>query len=397
MMRAWAIGIAAIMFLSTSALPNASDVLPSVPPNVLQLLRSNDQIQIKSKLEISKPILTFHQQFLVLVRYGVAGKPLRKSKYRQLHFVLRVKDEQGNWYQGAQYSSFEVPEQFKNGDIEFSTSVYLRPGTYQFAIGLLESATGHANVNHLVITVPPPKKDRIPQINELLPPVEFPASMPDSKGMWPISLQMARLSLPGRNRQLDILLNVTKASRSDWLYRRQTEEVLAIGSVLGRLSLPDGCVRVSVIDALRTKIVLDRQNADQIDWGKLQASIEELDQNTIDISALENQRRVAEFTQRFIEGLARDTKGCTSSPNEEPVTAVISADLVLPLGAKIPRSPLRELTDVYYFHVGTGSAWMDGVGQILSSAKARKMNCSNPLKAREGIAEFITSLSTVAD
>jgi hypothetical protein len=173
--------------------------------------------------------------------------------------------------------------------------------------------------------------------------------------------------------------------------------VLAIGSVLGRLSLPNGCVRVSVIDALRTKIVLDRQNADQIDWGKLQASIEELDQHTIDISALENQRKVAEFTQRYIEGLARDGKGCTSPPNGEPVTAVISADLVLPLGAKIPRSPLRELTDVHYFHVGTGSAWMDGVGQILSSAKARMMNCSNPSKAREGIAEFVTSLSTASD
>lgn len=156
-------------------------------------------------------------------------------------------------------------------------------------------------------------------------------------------------------------------------------------------------MRVSVIDALRTKIVLDRHNADQIDWAKLQTLIKELDQNTIDISALENQHKVAEFTQHYIEALARDTKGCASPQNGEPITAVISADLVLPLGAKIPRTPLRELTNVHYFHVGTGTAWMDGVGQILSSAKARKMNCSTPSKTREALAQFIASLSTVAD
>jgi len=391
-MGPWIARLAVILFSLTPFICAA----PAIPPEITTLLRGPDRLEIRTKLSITKPVLTFHQQHRVIVIGNFSRKMIESGAIRKLHIVVKVQDANGDWLEGFQYTSFEVPEELKNRDFEYRTSVYLRPGKYRLGVVFLEHGTGRSDVFHVPIEISPIKNDPLPALNGALPVVEFPDEYPDGKGMWPISARMKRLPVYVSNpHRLDVVLNVTKGSESDWLYRRQAEIVFATGSVLGRLAISSGCVRVSVIDAMRMKVVLDRQNADDIDWLKLQQDIEELDQNTIDVSALENQRRIAEFTQRYIESLARDSSGCESDDAETaPMTAVVSADLVLPLGSKIPRTPLKEQTRLFYFHLGFGTSWMDGVGQILSSGKPVKFNCTNPHKVRKGLAELVSQLAT---
>jgi hypothetical protein len=168
--------------------------------------------------------------------------------------------------------------------------------------------------------------------------------------------------------------------------------ILESGSVLGRLHPNQGCVRLSVIDALRTKVVLDRISTQNLNWTKLQELIEDINQDVIDVHQLENQGKVARFTHDYLEKLAGDTLCGVAAGGLKPLVVVVSPDLTLPDGNQMAELETLPHDSYVYLHEGYGGGWTDAMGQILSSAKPEKLKCSTPRQFREAVAKIASEL-----
>jgi hypothetical protein len=245
--------------------------------------------------------------------------------------------------------------------------------------------------------IPPLKNDPFPQIDSSLPEIEFPERVQGHYQFWMLGERLRPIGLPNSNRRLDVVLNITKRFGWDVLYRLDLQNMLEAGSVLGHLRPANGCVRLSVIDALRTKVLLDRFPADQMSWTGLQQAIENVNQDVIDVKVLANQTRIAQFTHDYLQGLAAE-KGCAGQPEQAPpLVVVVSPDVVLPDGNQIHELTALPRGFYAYLHVGLGDGWQDGIGQILSSAKPERMKCANPKELREALPKIVARLSAGAN
>ncbi len=372
-----------------------SEAQETVPANLLDLLNGPDRTDIPNKIDIRHPMLMFQQNYLVRVDGTFPSKIIRRGELRHLQILTKVQDSDGRWLNGGDFDDFKVPEKVGKQSLYYSAAIYLRPGRYRLGIVMFDAESHKADVLHRDIVIEPMKNDPFPQVDAALPPVEFPDRLDGHRGFWNVGDQLKPIAIdPGKHARLDVVLNITKRFRWDVLYRMDVQTMLESGSVLGRLRPADGCVRVSVIDALRLKVVVDRFPAERLSWARLQNAIEKIDQNVIDVKVLANQQRVAEFTHDFLQQLAADKQPCPGQDGPvSPTVVVVSPDLILPNGNKLSTLSPLERNLYIYVHVGFGNGWTDGIGQILSSGKPRRMNGTSPENFREALAKIATLIS----
>jgi hypothetical protein len=339
----------------------------------------------------------FQQQYLLTVVGKFSKKVVKSGALGRLQIVVKLQDDTGRWIDGGMYGDVTVPEKVKGREILYQTAIYVRPGRYRVCVVTSTGNQAGINVYHQEIEVPHLHGDPFPVLDELLPVAEFPKETMDVKG-WPLSREMKplRLNNPHPTR-LDIVLNITNWTGWGPRYRYEMNTVLDAGSVLGRFRLANGCVRLSIIDAMRLKVVLDRVDVEKLNWGRLQESVAKLDQNTIDVRVLANQRRVAQFVHDHLQRLAGEKGVCDGVGEAAPIVVVVSPDLVLPDGAQIgSMTPLER--DLYvYLHMGYGGSWMDGVGQILASGKPVKVSGTNPREMRSALAKIASTIQGTAE
>jgi hypothetical protein len=373
----------------------SNDKDAKMPEQLPKLLQGAERADIPCKVRIYKPVLMFQQQYLVVVRGLFPSRIVESGGVRHLHLLLKVQDERGNWLEGGDYEDFEIPPDLLGHEVEYLAGVYVRPGTHRIGIAVYDSVLGKANVYHRTVHAPLVKRDPMPELDALLPEAEFPGRFPKSGELWPLSTKLKRIKVANSEpARLDVVVNVSKVSQWGGFYLYNLTRELQTASVLGRLQLAKGCVRVSVIDSMRMNVVVDRKNADEVDWSKLQEQVEGLDQNTIDIKVLENQKKVARFTHDFFQTLANDSGGCgKASESLSPYIAVVSHDFVFPDGAKIPKVSDIEGSQFFYLHQGLGGGWMDAMGQILNSAKTENIRSLSPEESRRAIARIISRIA----
>lgn len=383
--------VSAVMMLATCcALFAQSDI----PPQLLELIGSPDRVEIPCKLHFSKPELMFQQQYAVVVHGQFSHKLVEHGEVRHLQVMMKVKDAQGRWLVGEDYDDYQIPEHMRGHDVAYSALVYLRPGRYTLAVAILEPDNHKANVYHQEVIVAPLGNDPFPIIDELLPEAEFPSEVDNRHELWTLDPHMSPISLPSaRPTRLDIVLNITKRFRWDALYRIDVQNMLESGSVLGRFRPANGCVRISVIDVLRTKVILDRFPVEQLNWARLQEAIAKIDQNVVDVNVLSNQKKVAQFTDDYLQMIASEKDGCGTKSEVSPLAVVVSPDVVLPYGNRLGDLTPLPRNEFVYVHVGWGNGWVDGMGQILGSAKPEKFNCGNPRDFRGALAKIAGLIS----
>jgi hypothetical protein len=362
------------------------------PDQMLAFINGPDRTDIPYHIKVLKPTLMFQQQYLLTVVGKFSKKVVKSGVLGRLQIVVKLQDEAGRWLDGGMYGAVTVPEKGKGQEILYRTAIYVRPGKYKVCVVTSGGDTTKTNVYHQSIEIPPLHGDPFPVLDELLPVAEFPKESKDVKG-WPLSSEMRPLRLKNaRPTRLDIVLNITNWTGWGPRYRYEMNTVLDAGSVLGRFRLANGCVRLSIIDAMRLKVVMDRVNVEKLNWNQLQESVATLDQNTINVRVLANQRKVAQFVHDHLQRLAAEKDGCTTADHAAPRVVVVSPDLVLPDGGQIgSMSPMER--DLYvYLHLGFGSSWMDGVGQILSSGKPVKVSGTNPREMRSALAKIASTI-----
>ena len=366
------------------------------PPALLELIARPDQVEIPCKIHFGKPELMFQQQYALVVHGEFSHKLVEHGEVRHLQMLAKVRDGQGRWLVGEDFDDFKIPEHLHGHDIAYSAIVYFRPGQYHLAIAIRDTESHKANVYHEDVTIAALPKDPFPLIDGLLPEAEFPGQVDDKRELLALDPQMESIALPNEKpTRLDIVLNITKRFRWDAFYRMDVQNMLASGSVLGRFRPAKGCVRLSVIDVLRTEVVLDRFPVERLNWERLQEAIAKIDQNIVDVHVLENQKKVAQFTEGYLQRIAADKTGCATWNDPSPLVVVVSPDVVLPYGNKLDSLAPLPRNAFLYVHLGWGSAWQDGIGQILSSAKPQKFNCSTPREFRSALAKIAGLISGV--
>lgn len=385
--------IIALLFSVSCASGTAQD---RVPQKLVELLDRPDQTEIAYKVDVEKPILVFQQQYLFRIRAFFTPKIIEHRELRHLETLVRLQDADGLWLAGQNYDDFPIPEGVRGKGLNYSTSILLRPGKYRVAIAMFDAETQKANVLHHDVVIPTLNKDPFPQIDDALPPIEFPRRVNGHRGFWMLGDKMQPLRLPkGKYSRIDVVLDITKRFHWDLLYRLDVQVMLEAGNVLSHFQPQDGCVRLSVIDALRMKVLLDRFPADEVNWSRLQEAIENINQDVIDVHVLSNQRKIAEFTHDFLQRLTADPQACGSNQaSTHPLVIVVSPDVILPDGNRIGNLDPLEKERFLYIHVGTGSGWSDGMGQILSSARPERMNCESARDFRGALGKIASQISS---
>ncbi|MCU1306680.1 MAG: hypothetical protein JWN45_1375, partial [Acidobacteriaceae bacterium] len=111
-------------------------------------ISQGERQEIPWDVRITKPELTFQQRTLVTVFAEIHSAELQKRNVnRDLHFIVKVADESGNWMDDESYVPFRLTEKMdRRTDLQMQTELYLKPGNFKVAIIAYDSALGERSV-----------------------------------------------------------------------------------------------------------------------------------------------------------------------------------------------------------------------------------------------------------
>jgi hypothetical protein len=394
-----------------------------------ELLNGPDRQDLPWKVTVLPPRLMYQQRFLVQMRARISANLVSAANtQRTLHFVLKVKTADGQWLKEGEYNDYPVPADLGNRkDIEYATGVYLRPGDYTLALIAIDGKSGKVNVVHRAMHVDPVKDDPFPEIDGLIPVVEFPAGFPEQEvaaeeisdgELFPMAHQADWVQIDNKEPiQVDIVLNVTKrmevpraeplhmdrmeridarmrammAKRNQPTYHLDVGRMLQVGNVLAHLRLNSGCIRVSAIDVLRMKTIVDRASEKTLDWDKFEDRIEKFDQNTVDAAVLANKKGPAQFLHKYLETLSADSSACGNSTRHYII--VVSHEVPLPGGAREEKlDPVSgERARFFYLH-GGANGMGDDVSEVMKPVKPERLMFTPPREFRKSFGRLVTDL-----
>jgi hypothetical protein len=422
----------AVARLPGPAFAQTSEALRPLP--IGDLLGGPERQDFPWKVHLFAPRLTFQQRYLVQVRANIDTRVLKNlAPGADLHLLVKVSDDRGHWLSGENYNHFSVfPELNNESEIEFDSGLYLRPGNYSIAVVAYDSVSGSSNLWRRPLRLQPFKDDPLPQLDRDLPRVEFVSEFPNDSFLasgsefpsaraapyfgpsndqtWPLA--HGREWLPVSNKRpvrIDLIMDFSgwtdsqeKILPSVQAYRQGVGRLLQAGSVISHLTPERGCVRVSSLDMLGLRTILDHVAGGGLDWDMVQRSATHLNQFTVDVRALEERKQAAEFFRRFLMQTALDPTGC-GSEFETPLHVVIVAlanRLQFPLGTRVERVELEagEECQFYYLRpaeIGPGYGF-DDVDRILKSLRARQYPLSGPREFRKALAKIILDVEAAS-
>ncbi|MGB7847782.1 MAG: hypothetical protein WBL63_19375 [Candidatus Acidiferrum sp.] len=416
--------------------PASSQTFETRPPLPIDdWLRGPDRQDFAWKIHLLEPRLTFQQRYLVQVRATIDAGILRNvAPPADMHFVVKVSDDRGHWLTGDNYNHFPVPPGLgSDKEIAFDSGLYLRPGNYTIAVIAYDSVRSNGNLWRRPLRVRPLKDDPLPQLDRDLPQVEFLREFPtDSLTLnaanefptarpvpyfgssndetWPLGHGREWLPVStARPVRIDLIMDFSgwtdpqeKIRPSAQAYRQSVGRLLQVGSVISHLTPKRGCIRVSSLDMLRMRTILDRVDSGDLDWDIVQRSMTKLDQFTVDVRALEKRKQAAEFFRRFVTLAASDSAGC-GSDLEVPLHVVIVAvagRLQFPSGTRVERMEVEADGECHFYYlrpeeIGPGYGF-DDVERMLKSVGARQYALSGPREFRRVLAKMIVDVEAAS-
>ncbi len=428
-MSKYLLRFAAILALATSAIAPARAIQSSQDATSSALdkvFQASEHQEVPWKVNFSQPRLMFQQIYLVEVRARVDPSVLiRVNGTRVLHFVLKVQAPDGKWAKGGEYKEFTVQPDFdKDREIEYATAVYLGPGNYTLNLAVLDSKTGKSSLSRDAVRTPPITDDPFPELDASLVPVEFPKGFPERAvgndqvnygELFPVSRD--RNPIPIANPRpvvIDIVLDISKRPQPEpvWVdsygrphmqrrsvsrnpipsYDLEVGRLLQVGSTLARFAPQAGCVRVSAVDALRMKTMLDKADVKTVDWPRFEEQIRRLDQDTVDVTVLTNKKGPAQFTRNFLDTLSADSPPCGNGGRHYVI--IVSHELPFPSKDGKLADADRERARFYYIYGQTGLGFGDDLGDLLKPVKPERLSFNSPRDFRKALAKIVSDLKS---
>ncbi|MDT8070372.1 MAG: hypothetical protein ROO76_19570 [Terriglobia bacterium] len=413
----------------------ASFVIPVLAQNrqatvahsvVDKLLAAPEHQDIPWKVNFFPPRLMYQQMYLVQIRARVDLNAMKKiDVVRALHFVARAQGEDGKWLQGGEYKDYPVPANLgSETEIEYAVAVYFRPGNYTLTLAVFDADSEKSSIAREMIRIPKLNDDPIPELNQYLPAAEFAKGFPDREvgndraddgELFPVMLEGKPVPVANTRPVLvDIVLNITKRPKPqipqyldrygrpvrEWhrptvpsipSYDMEVGRVLQTGNLLARLGLESGCVRVSAVDALRMKTMIDRADEKTLDWVRFEKQIKSFDQDTVDVGVLTNKKGPAQFMRRYLDQLSSDSGACGASATHYIV--IVTHEVAFP--AKDQKLPAvdRERARFYYLYSQLGSMG-DDLADLLKPVKPERLSFNTPRDLRKAFAKILFDLKS---
>jgi hypothetical protein len=411
------------------------------PPEALSRIPLNDWFSGPEEhlsgwtVHVDPVVLAFPLRQAVTLR-GEASVSKSKLVGHDLHFFVKVADRNGRWYPARRYSSIQkLP---KSAEITVTERFFAKPGEYRISLVIYDSANNTHGVWHRTVHVP---EDETLLTYPSSSDVQFiDPGEPFKEGSSP--------SLPPlQNRKpllVDIVLNLTERSElelgerqvyltdpmvhgggrlatrtvyPDWQLGRHrqsftTETLLMVADTLSQLKV-NGCIRVSVVDAVRSKVLLDRQGS--MDAGAVLAIMNER-RNTqkVDAHILVMRQQAGIFLHNFLQNVINDNSVCADAPKPvERAIVLISDALVFPESKQLtpvtPPTVVIPATQFYFFRltvheyvqqIGMGRAYAalamspdDQVGRLLVNLDVRRFDLSQPKDFQKALPKLMDALT----
>jgi hypothetical protein len=383
---------------------------------------------------VDGPVMTFQMRMAVTVK---AEANVRKAKLvgHDLHFFVKVADANGHWFPQRRYSSIEkLPN---SGDLSVTERFFAKPGDYQVAFVIYDAVSGehgvwkhpvHVQQEESLVSHPSAGAVEFIDPDEPFKPGSSP-NLPPLENHKPL--------------QVDVILNLTERSDleigertdlltqqmlhgghfgarrvyPDWQLGRErqdftTETLLTIADTLNELKV-NGCTRVSVVDAVRSKVLLDRRGS--VDPTTLWAAMRERRAtHKVDAHVLALRQQAGTFLHNFMQTMIEDNSGCntTERPAERAIV-LLSDALVFPESKQLtpvtPPTVVPPVTRFYFFRmtmheyiqqIGLGRAYTalamspdDQVGKLLRDLDARRFDLSEPKDFQKALPKLMEALS----
>ncbi len=390
-----------------------------------KVFQGSERHDIPWKVNFSSPRLMYQQVYLVQARTRIDPIALRRvSDTRVLHFVLKVQCEGTKWAKGGEYKEYKVPPDLgQETEIEYATAVYLRPGNYTLNLAVFDNQNGKSSLTRQTIRIPRMGDDPYPELDTYLAPVEFPEGFPqqevgndrvDDGELFPVSREGTPIEIVSAHPVLvDVVLDFTKRPKPEVTefvdqfgrphvrrrpigktpipsYDLEVGRLLQVGKLLARVAPQAGCVRVSAVDALRMKTMLNRTNEKKMDWPRFEEQIGKFEQDTIDVGVLTNKKGPAQFMRRYLDDLSADSQACGAGAAHYIV--VVSHEVPFPAkDDKLPEVD-RERARFYYLSSQAGGGMGDDLNDLLKPVKPERLSFNNPRDFRKALAKIAADL-----
>jgi len=364
----------------------AEEELPADFP-VASWLGSPDRRDFPWRVELSHPWLTFQQRHAVRTEVTIRVRDLLAAglSLTDLHFMVKVADQDGRWLPGQSYSHFEPPREISAAHrIRSFTGLLLRPGRYTIALMVYDTAHHRGNISRLAVEVTPLKQDPLPDMEHDLPRLQFlerdqmvAYQRMSFATVDPYALGDGDLRLPVRNAGpivVDIVANLSlsvttdspASEAPDFFYQWNGGKLLQISNVLSQIDLQAGCIRISALDVRRQRIFLDRRDAAHLDWSQWKEQVTGMRRATIDVGTLAADKQQPAFLARFLESLSAGPS-CVQEPAGR-VLILVSDALVFPNGTRMTAVLPERMPEVRAYYLSlvpvAGGRW-DEIHNVL--------------------------------
>ena len=424
-LRAFHFALLIVLLVSSFAVAQ-----PVAPPGVSRWFQEPETHLPGWKVQTDGPILSFTQRGLVSLR-AEANVHGAKLEGHDLYFFVKVADSKGNWIGERRFTSIQKLQ--KGTDLTVTEKFFAKPGDYTAAIVVYDPGTGAHGMWKRTVHVPEldthisyPEGDAIQFID-----LENPFKPGSTPALPPLQNQ--------KPLRMDIVLNLTERSDlevenhtpvlpqrgrhggwgafqvlPDWqmnLPRQEfvTETLLAIGDALSVLNV-NGCTRISVVDAVRAKVLVDRRPA--LDPNTMLADVRERRAtHKIDAHVLQLRQQAGTFLHNVLQTILADSTGCGDPPlPSERAIVLISDALAFPESKQltpVPQPAAEPPTKVYFFRttireyfqritVGRASATStypdDQVGRLLSDLNVKRFDLAEPKDFQKALPKFLDAL-----
>ncbi len=328
-------------------------------------LRSGARKEFRWKVDASKPQLILQDpRFLVGFRARIDARDLVKDGTRDLFFFLKVADENGNWFDGEDYTPLPAavlhPRLAANRNMDYIEApmiVLLRPGNYRVAFIAYDRAHQERNLwqKNIVVPVDPSLADD----QAHFPPVEFTTIE-----------QLLQKSLPlelATNKPIHLDLISIGPYRNQYLWQSTLS--------LSRMQLANGCIHAHAIAPDQKVGDLKVIDFNSTDWGNETKRIFDLNRRAramVDVHDLQTLVRrqttsVALMRDVVLKAAAEDSACAAGSEPARHVIVVVNSTLDIPKHLLPPPiSPAeRSGTTLFYFHHRPNMPVTDKLGPLL--------------------------------
>jgi len=400
---------------------------------VQQWLAQGERTEIPWQVSVSRPMLTFQLKNLVRVTAEIDASVLqKKSIQHDLHFIVKVAPEHGEWDYGESYSHIRIDERLNShGELQMLADFYVQPGAYTVATIAYDATSGQRNLSFNRVQVEGPGRDRFSELLNGRPKIEF-LGPPDNTA--PLGAEQALLPLTTqRPIQLDLIVDLsTQEEREDaprlYPYPNLTRPPLAVGdnwptagtesgtsgsgrmaaaeaneqarllqiaTMLAAIELQQGCTQVTALDALRRRTILPPTVANQVDWQNLRHEILSPDKAMVSVADLKGKRETARFfAEQVAQRMAQPPACKLGSANPLHVIAILSRGINFPSGSEKPRiAPGCDCRVFYLQETGRFIGGGDDLKNMLKALSPTLLQFSDPEDFRGKLFEFTQAVA----